>query len=115
MVIAENWLLMYKFIFVYNNFRYRKIASDKCHDGDIEKYSRKLADCPLIGPKGLQITSEKSFIAKGTKASFRLTQASVSNYILVGHFFEKINTKNLPYLPQVFGWTDLRKQSRSDI
>ena len=59
-------------------YRYRKIASNKCHDGVTDEYSSKLTECPMIGPKGLQIVSEKSFIAKGTKAIFHLTQESVS-------------------------------------
>ena len=60
-------------------YRYRKIASNKCHDGVTDEYSSKLTECPMIGPKGLQIVSEKSFIAKGTKAIFHLTQESVSS------------------------------------
>ena len=58
--------------------RYRKIAGDKCIDGNETFYLDVSVQCPVLGPGDMSITVQQLIIPFNKSISFTLHQYSVS-------------------------------------
>lgn len=78
--IAKFWELMVTFNFeTNNNYRYRKIASNKCVGGveNSGKYELLNISCPVYKPEGLSLSIEHDTVATGSSIVFKLSQVKV--------------------------------------